>query len=214
MQGCRMSANVPLAHFDRSKPFYPLVMQYCIQLVGFKELTVRYVAGTSTLQEAICRVTRLSPEQSTDAAGLAANLKKLLGPLELCSSFRAEPLKVPVDDIAQEVGSNAVFLGSHLMLSAGSVLVLAHEMCKHKSAHNTGPLWEFLRHCRNAAGHGGKFNFLHGEPRRPANWGAVEIVSGLQGSQLFKGADGQGLLGPADPIFLLWDIEQTYPGLA
>jgi hypothetical protein len=93
------------------------------------------------------------------------------------------------------------------------MLVLAHELCKGKAAHDTGPLWEFLRHCRNAAGHGGKFNFKHGEPRRPAKWGAVEIVLGLQGSPLFKGADGVGLLGPADPILLLWDIEQAYPTL-
>ena len=96
-----MNANVPLAHFDRSKPFYPLVMQYCIQLVGFKELAVRCVVGQPSLQEAVSKVTGLSAEQSAEAANLAAYLEKLLGPLELRSSARAEPLKVPVENIAR-----------------------------------------------------------------------------------------------------------------
>jgi len=209
-----MNGAVPLAHFDRGKPFYPLVMQYAMQLVGFKELAVRGAVGGPDVKQAVNKVTGLSDEQSADAANLAANLEKLLGPLELRSSVRVQPLLVPVDDIAKEVVSNVWFLGNYLLLSAGSVLILAHELCKDKAAHDTGPLWEFLRHCRHAAAHGGRFNFQHGEPRRPAKWGALEIVAGLQGSPLFKGADGVGFLSPADPILLLLDIEQAYPALA
>ena len=208
-----MNSNIPLAHFDRGKPFYPLVMQYVIQLVGFKELAIRSVVAEPSVQEVVDRITGLSPEKSAAAAEIATDLEKLLGPLSLRSSVKAEPLQVPVVDIATEVGSNTLFLGNHLLLSAGSVLILAHELCKDKSSHDTGPLWEFLRHCRNAAGHGGKFNFMHGEPRRPAKWETVEIVPGLQGSPLFKGRDGIGLLGPADPILILWSIEQAYPTL-
>ena len=174
-----MNQNFPLVHFDRGKAFYPLIMQYVIQLVGFKELAVRSVVAEHSAQEVVGKITGLSPEKSADAANIATNIDKLLGPLSLRSSIRAEPLQVPVDDIATEVGSNVWFLGNYLLVSAGSVLVLAHELCKGKAAHDTGPLWEFLRHCRNAAGHGGKFNFKHGEPRRPAKWGAVEIVLGF-----------------------------------
>lgn len=33
--------QVPVNHFDRSKPFYPLVTHYLAQLIGFKELLLR-----------------------------------------------------------------------------------------------------------------------------------------------------------------------------
>ena len=33
-----MTTKVPINHFDRSKPFYPLVMNYLILLIGFKDL--------------------------------------------------------------------------------------------------------------------------------------------------------------------------------
>ena len=119
-----MNGAVPLAHFDRGKPFYPLVMQYAMQLVGFKELAVRGAVGGRDVKQAVNKVTGLSDEQSADAANLAANLEKLLGPLELRSSVRVQPLLVPVDDIAKEVVSNVWFLGNYLLLSAGSVLIL------------------------------------------------------------------------------------------
>jgi len=35
----------------------------------------------------------------------------------------------------------------------------------------------------------------------------------MHGANLFGDADPPGILGPGDPIDLLWDIEQTYPGL-
>ncbi len=35
----------------------------------------------------------------------------------------------------------------------------------------------------------------------------------LQGTPLFKGLDGVGFLKPADPVLLMWDIEQAYPTL-
>ena len=205
---------VPVAHFDRAKPFYPLVTQYAAQLVGFKELAVRGVLGRPDIEQTIRNVTGLPRKESVDAANAAENLAKILGPLELRSSVFPMPLVVSVDDIANELASNLRSFFSYVLLSAGNVLILAHELCKDKAAYDTGPLWEFLRHCRNAAAHGGKFHFLHGEPKRPATWRTLEITRGLQGSALFQGHDGMGFLGPADPIRLLWDIEQAYPTLA
>jgi len=87
--------------------------------------------------------------------------------------------------------------------------MLAHEICKRKPARDTGPLWECLRHRRNAAGHGGRFNFLNGEPTRPAVWGSLEIVRGLQGMPLFHTPSSAGLLRFGDPLYLLRDIEQA-----
>ena len=99
------------------------------------------------------------------------------------------------------------------MQSASNVLILAHELCKDKQYHDVSEIWEFLRHCRHAAAHGGSFNFLHGEPRRPAKWGKFEIASMLQGTPLFKEQNKQGLISPGDVVRLLWDIEQAYPSM-
>ncbi len=101
-----MNHNVPLAHFDRGEAFYPLTMQYVIQLFGFKELAVRSVVAEHGAQEVVGKITGLSPDKFADAANMATNLDKLLGPLSLRSSIRAEPLQVPIDDIGTEVGSN------------------------------------------------------------------------------------------------------------
>jgi hypothetical protein len=211
-----VNGSIPLAHFGRGKPFYPLVMQYALQLVGFKELAIRGAMGGADIKQAVNQVVGLPEQKAIAAANLAENLEKLLGPLELRSAVMgSQALLVPVDDIAKEVVSNVWFLSTYLMRSAGSVLILGHELCKDMTAHDTGPLWEFLRHCRNAAGHGGNFNLLHGEPKRPAKWRSLEILPALQGTPLFqREKDGSYFLGPADPILLLWDIEQAYPSLA
>jgi hypothetical protein len=199
--------------FDRGKPFYPLIMQYLIQLVGFREVATRSVIGGPDTKQAIAKLIGQSEGKVTDAAKLTQDLERLLGPLELRSSGGADNLQIPIDDIATELRANIRFLSTSFFLSAGTVLILAHELCKDKPAHNADPLWEFLRHCRNAAGHGGKFHFLHGEPRRPAKWRAFEITSSMQGKPLFPIEGEVGFLAPADPLLLLWDIEQAYPTL-
>jgi hypothetical protein len=209
-----MSAAIPVAHFDRKKPFYPLVMQYAIQLVGFKELGARGTHGLPEITEAIQRLRGRDAERTFALESIEADLSELLGPLELASSARGDTIQIATNDIAKELAANHEFLIDFLLLPAGSVVVLAHELCKYKPAHDTGPLWEFLRHCRNAAGHGGRFNFLHGEPKRLAKWTGLEIHANLKGTPLFKDVDGNGFLSPANPILLLWDIEQAYPSLA
>jgi hypothetical protein len=92
------------------------------------------------------------------------------------------------------------------------VLVMAHEISKDKPWHNHDPLWEFLRHCRNAVAHGGYFHFKNNEPRRPAFWGSFILSPASNRAPLFK-KDG-GILSPGDPIRLLWDIEQAYPEMS
>ncbi len=108
----------------------------------------------------------------------------------------------------------ARYLGDHVLRHAEHLLILAWETTE--EFRDTGPLWEFLRHCRNASAHGGSFNLKYDEPRRPAEWGPFQITQELHGSRLFASRDEsgvitQGLLHPGDPIRLLWDIEQAYP---
>ncbi len=203
-------------HFDRSKPFYPLVMNYVVQLLGFKELALRGVTGPREFAEIVKQVPALgniSPGKEADAATVHEGLRKLMGPLQLRSEFLDTTIDVDVDEMAREVASNSHYLASQLMRSAESLLILAHELNKDEGWHDQGLLWEFLRHCRNGAAHGGRFHFLHGEPRRPAQWGAFQIIPALEGTSVFKGADKIGMLSPGDPVRLLWDIEEAYPDM-
>jgi hypothetical protein len=228
--------TVPINHFNRGKPFYPLVMNYLVQLLGFKEISVRDI--DQRIARGLERFARLGisvptpgrvqrielPPISTDLEqNLAAELnplresitqlnsarEKLLGSLQLRCDFQGNHIEIDPDSLAKDLVDNHTYIISFVMRSAGSLLILAYEMCK--SYQDQSPLWEFLRHCRHAAAHGGSFNFLHDEPRRLAQWGHFQIERSMQGTPLFKRQDGVGLLSPGDPIRLLWDIEQAYP---
>ncbi len=205
--------TIPQNHFDRNKPFYPLIMHYLVQLIGFKELGCRGAIGSQDIDSRISQVLgKLSIKGHEKKAGeITQALKELLGPLQLRTEQEDEDISIDIDDIAKELSSNYGYLSAFVMNSASNVLILTHELCKDNPKIDTSPIWEFLRHCRNAAAHGGLFNLLHGEPRQPARWGILEIVPSLQGNPLFKLNDGSGLISPGDIIRLLWDLEQVYP---
>jgi hypothetical protein len=210
-----MAAQTVPNHFDRGKPFYPLVMHYLVLLIGLKELAIRGTVGAKDLDALIKQVPALGTVVSTsdpEVPDIREQLKKLSGPLFLRAESQTEPIEIDIDEVSRELVANFSYLLPLSMQSAGSLLILAHEISKDKHWHDTGPLWEFLRHCRHAAAHGGSFHFLNGEPRREAIWGAFTLTNQLQGTRLFKDANGVGLLSPGDPIRLLWDIEQAYPG--
>ena len=129
------------------------------------------------------------------------------------SESQGNHIKFEIDELAYELIHNGPYLINFLMDSAGSLLILAYEISKGKPWHNEGPYRQFLRHCRNAAAHGGLFNFKKGEPKNPANWGPFSLDPSFNGTRLFKDKNGVGLISPGDPIRLLWDIEQTYPDM-
>jgi hypothetical protein len=93
-------------------------------------------------------------------------------------------------------------------ISAGGLLILAWENTK--GDHTDDPLWEFLRHCRNASAHKGHFHFLHGEPKKPAKWKSLEITHDLHDHPLFSEPPEEGFLGVGDVLYLLTDIEKEY----
>ena len=141
------------------------------------------------------------------------DMRSLLGPLALRSEFQGSPIIVDIEEMAGEFVGNIDYLLPFTLKAAGALLVLAHEMTKDQECRqDKGPLSEFLRHCRNAAGHNG-FSFKYNEPRRLAQWGSITLNSDLDKTPLFKDESGVGLLSPGDPIRLLYDIEQSYPDL-
>ena len=221
-------SSVPINHFDIDKPFYPLIMNYLILLIGLKNLAARGciketakpfgINANLNLSDLASNIEKKFPFSGAGKEDLKENfieasnsLLKLLGQLELKSEYMGKYINYEIDEIANELLHNAHYLIKFLTDSAGILLILAHEFNKHKPWHDNGPLWEFLRHCMNAAAHGGIFTFKGQEPKRPADWGHFRIDRTLQGTRLFKDDKGCGLLSPGDPIRLLWDIEQSYP---
>jgi len=189
-------------HFDRAKPFYPLIVGYISQWIGLRELILRVILSPRDLtQEAVQQ--GLDPEL----------LRQLHGPLDMLSQFTGESIRVDVDKIGREIFDEHMYLLPFFVRASGNILILAHEITKNKTYSDKSPLWEFLRHCRNAAAHNGVFTFFADEPKRPAVWGHLSIEASMQGMPLFKGEDHNGFLSPGDPIKLLWDIEQANPSM-
>lgn len=215
---------IPANNFDRSKPFYPLVVNYVVALHGFVELASRHAmkvatasveAGAPQAGPTVLSIPgeAVTNERLQDFYRDPANrgVTPLIGRLELRSEVEDAAIAVDPDELAEELFENHYYLLPWTMRAAGMLLVSAWEVTKASS--DQSPIWEFLRHCRNAAGHGGRFNLLHGEPRRTAAWRTLAVTTSLQGSPLFNGYAGKGLLSPGDPLRLLWDIEQASPHL-
>jgi hypothetical protein len=209
-------AELPTLHsFDRSKPFYPIVLNYICQLIGLTELAVRGVAGPRDLdqmvREAQAREQALGIHLS-DPGVLRAWLQRTSNSRSLRCEMLNRDIGIPFDEIAQELVENYSYLAPYFIsAAAGSLFVMAHQVTKGKPWRNNDPLWEFLFHCRNAVAHNGKFHFLNDQPRWRAQWGRFVLDQTLQGTPLFK-KDG-GILSPGDPVRLLWDIEQAYPAM-
>ncbi|MBZ5640316.1 MAG: hypothetical protein LAO51_16365 [Acidobacteriia bacterium] len=210
------SRTIPGTSFDRTKPFYPLVTTYLIQLFGFREMAVRGLIGGPAYRAAIEPALTPVAEMNADVGQAERDRKKienLLGVLTLRCEFDHTMISIDPDFIAEEVAARTRLYGRFMRESAATLLVLAYETCKDEAYQDRGPLWEFLRHSRNGIAHGGCFHFKRGEPVRSAQWGRFEIAADLHQTPVFKRSDGSGMLSIGDPIRLLWDIEQAYPAM-
>ena len=72
------------------------------------------------------------------------------------------------------------------------------------------PIFEYFRHVRNAASHGGTFTFWSDEPTKPAEWRGSRIDHKQTGraNPLFGTSCFFDFLEIGDVLLLLWDIEQ------
>jgi hypothetical protein len=217
-------SEVDLAYsFDRSGVFYPAVMNYWVLYHGFVELLSRHMVG---LVEGLHLRGGLTTETLAAWAGDGpdgqALLHRLADPARRTVTEVAFPLVMratdgptfsPPDpeDLARELFNESNYLTPSLDRAAGVLLITAWEASKQYADH--GPLWEVLLHCRNAAAHGGRFQFRSDQPRFPAEWGSIAITKALEGERLFRLGNGVGLLWPADPVLLLLAIEKAHPGL-
>ncbi len=202
------SESIPAVQFDPAKPFYPLITQYLIQLLGWKELALRGVAEEITY--AVRSDNGMSTEES---AALTQRLAELRGNLYLPSAVQESDVVADPNLIGRTLTGQSGHFAGFTATAASNLLVLAHSFCEDKRAYDEGPLWEFLRHCRNAVTNGGRFRLRGKEPSKRATWRTLKIKHGMDDMRLFGQDEESGLLKPADPILLLWDIEQAYPKL-
>jgi hypothetical protein len=132
---------------------------------------------------------------------------EIVGPRALKSVTEPSGIIYTAEEIAQVFRTTPGRQLKALGASGGSLLIAAYEATKEDS--DKGEIWEFLRHCRNAAAHGGCFRFAKSEPSRPARWKGLSIELSLQGTPLFDNLDGKGLIQLGDAVMLLWDIETS-----
>jgi hypothetical protein len=233
-----------LPPFDKTKPFFPLVMNFAVQMIGFKEtMTMADILIIRTLTKKIVDASHLeavpfqltvSPHVTLDGYDLAYPFRnefremlvqnpnlpldrllthtapfEIVGPRPLKCLTQEDGLEFSAEEIASVYLAGPENQVKASGVSSGSLLIAAYQSAKSMS--DRGPIWEFFRHCRNAAAHGGRFNFTPAEPSRPATWRTLSVHRRLQGTPLFDILGEKGLIALGDSVLLLWEIEQLCP---
>ena len=131
-----MEKIVPRTYFDRSKPFYPFVINYIISLHGVIELAsrgiVKQLQGKSEkevdekLGEKISEKNKLRFIHNRSTTPLLADL-------ELACSFQKDSIKIDVNEVANEVVKEFNYLSPYIPRAAEILLISAYE-----STHSPG----------------------------------------------------------------------------
>jgi hypothetical protein len=134
---------------------------------------------------------------------VAMSLQSLTGP----------SIDIDISELEVETMNEFAYLGEYSMTTPLRMLL----MCCYEAVIDTHrdpnvPIWEFFRHCRNAAAHDGKFSFKPHEPSRPAEWRGLKIECSLEGRPLLIPAEGESdpFLKPGDVLRLISDVEQLF----
>lgn len=101
--------------------------------------------------------------------------------------------------LVESLRGNPQFNVNYMGLLLQSMVVQIGDMLSRNAYYEKTPELEFYRHLRNALGHGNRFHFSSGEPRRPATFQGREITAALQGTQAFF-----NFMAPGD-VFELWE---------
>jgi hypothetical protein len=100
--------------FDRGKPFYPLIMNFIVQLIGFKEMATQGITGRRSIDEVMSQFREQLGGSDQELALLRASIESVMGSLELRSEFSNSSIKINMDEIANEVAQNSKYLAESL----------------------------------------------------------------------------------------------------
>lgn len=207
--------------FDENKPFHGILVGFLAQLHGHIELAGRAfvddLEGENPANDPWF-LRNLGSEYCRRATrGEKTPLPHQINPV---SKHADDAVEVDLEKLSSECQSLVLDGGFGVAYeqAAGSLLITAKALLddhyNNTEAQQRSPRVEFLRHCRNAAAHGGTFNLkAYGEPRAPAHWRGLVLAEDYHGDKLFKTPQEEGHLQAGDPILLLWDIEQQHPDI-
>lgn len=204
-----------IGRFDEDGIFRPLIAGYLAELHGHLELAARHAIEDMdfTAEQLTTAIGDHWDDEKIDRFN-AEHTTPLIRPLQPVIEVEDDSIHVGRDNLRQAFSEVARGeLHSVSTKSAGSLLVMACERIKPYYEDNdisSGPILQFLRHCRNGVAHGGEFSFLGDEPKSKAKWRGTDIESDMQGEKIFVDGSGEGYLGLGDPILLLHDIEDEY----
>jgi hypothetical protein len=200
-----MSISIPLYQFQRSSPFFPMVLNYEVLLLAIKEFGAAGVAlflkdlPDAEYEEVLTNARTKGNVELVEHLK-AVSVEELHPPLVLASEFQDQHVTIDAFATMRELGANIAYSVDDLKLSAVSAL-LVHAYEATEKFHNTEPLWEFLYHCRNAGAHGGRFTFRNGQPRYPAIWGRYTLSRAThEGMPLIVHKGTAGLFALGDPL--------------
>jgi hypothetical protein len=99
-----------------------------------------------------------------------------------CNCMRGKSVEIPLADLMTnaKMTENAYNV-EFLRRGMASAIISVHDEIKRRGLEDKEEDMEFLRHVRNACGHGNRFMFKGDEPRRPAKLNELEITKGLDG---------------------------------
>ena len=184
-------------------------MTYLSGLFGFKEFCIIGLPGISKNYQ----INLVGEVKSSELENLKNDINKIGGPLELIVTNDSERLVIDPIETAREFIENRSYLMNYNTQAMSMCLVMANEVTLNKTYRNHDPLWEFLRHSRNAIAHNGKWHFSKNEPRNPAEWRGIKLDKTYQGKSIFFDQGVSGTLNLGDVIALLHDIEIAYPAM-
>lgn len=198
--------------FDRSKPFYPIVMNLWYQFHGFNDLLSRGLMRKAShlSRESVDGLVRSVAIKRPERIRQIVNSHPVPLLLDFNLRCKMDPRGIEVDpnELAEEVLQEGAYLGPYLVRAAGAALITADAVAN-EPRRRESPTWEFLHHGRNAAAHGDRFTFRNGEPKRRAKWRGLSITRKREGTPLFDGTPAEGLLLPGDVLRLLNDLEPS-----
>ena len=99
-----------------------------------------------------------------------------------CNCMTGKSIELPMKNLMTnaKMTDNAYNI-EFLRRGMAAAIVSVHDEIKRRALEDREEDMEFLRHVRNACGHGNRFTFKGDEPRRPAKLKELEITRRLEG---------------------------------